>query len=159
VFINACVLHGDADRFCFAQLVNKVTGRIVQVGGLRCRPEEYLLSMLPGTHTMNFATWEGLYCPFPVLTLERQKMFDLSCGDDRHLAGYERYIGRGFTVVDPDEAFVLDEVKRLRFIGDRYSFREGFSDSQDRPFYKRFRHVGQVRFRVTTNGIELLVKK
>lgn len=65
-----------------------ISGILVQLVVLRDVPLPYVLGTFWATHLMNFATWEGVYCVFPRLTLNygmlvlhhKQEAYDIYCG-------------------------------------------------------------------------------
>jgi hypothetical protein len=75
-----------------------------------------------GTHLMNFATWNGIYCLFPETTLNH-KMVVLDSLEEVERFSYDYFVGRGFSHVSVDgvqdlaefgnERTVFDEVTRM----------------------------------------------
>jgi hypothetical protein len=71
-----------------------------------------------GTHLMNVATHEGVYCPFPKSTLERRQMAVSIEGRISEVKALFKYLGRGFSRVSRDEKSRIEEFAEGRVLSD-----------------------------------------
>ncbi|KAK9577977.1 hypothetical protein V6Z92_008670 [Aspergillus fumigatus] len=100
-------------------------GTLVQIVVLRQDPVRYILEMFWGTHLMNFATWEGVYCLFPETTL-KHKMVVLHSREEAELSAYDKYCQRGFLRVRRKEVEDIGEFRGERDVYDHLTCRVGF---------------------------------
>lgn len=111
--------------------VNGQNGRRLQLIVIFQEPIEFIVTSFYGTHVMNVADWKGAYCLFPHITLEGQVMYLFHLKQRRELLGFDKYIGRGFSVPDNREVVMNSgELKAVRRVGDSFSRKLCFSGEQ-----------------------------
>jgi hypothetical protein len=94
-------------------------------------PIHFVVASFYGTHVMNVANWRGAYCLFPRTTLEEGKIYLFSMTRRLELQAFDKYVGRGFTLVGDrrvEEQF--EELTAVRRVGDAFSRKLGFPDVQ-----------------------------
>ncbi|KAH1805959.1 hypothetical protein KXX35_009988 [Aspergillus fumigatus] len=90
---------------------------VVRVVVSRYDPVQYIMGSSWGTHLMNFATWNGIYCLFPEATLSG-RMVVLDGFEDVAQSSYEAFVGRGFSRVEVGQVRELAEFKSERMVFD-----------------------------------------
>jgi hypothetical protein len=82
------------------------------------------------THMFTFATWEGIYCLYPEITLERRQFVPLTGRRDPR---FFTWLNRGFGFVEAESVSQLGEWQKRRSTDDRYTLRIGFSRTREVP--------------------------
>jgi hypothetical protein len=103
------------------------TGVRLALYATSCEPLQHVVSLAWSTHLMNIATWEGIYCPFPQVTLRDRRMFVLREPDANELQVYDHYLSCGFMRIPSEEVARASPFGKDRWIGDVDSERRGFT--------------------------------
>lgn len=83
-----------------------------------CEPVRYVIRNAWSTHLMNIATWEGIYCPFPKLTLDECRMVLLRRPTLEELQLFGEYYDFEYSKMSLCVAMQRREVSADRSIGD-----------------------------------------
>lgn len=105
---------------------------------------DYFLYVCPGTISMNIATSDGLYCPYPRLMASQKCLFQIV--EDADLITFQMYSDRGYSLVSYGDVCLLDEVRQRRSYLDRFTMFISFSGCHDSSSLLR------TEFRVSQGG-------
>jgi hypothetical protein len=145
--------NGDGQSECvFAYENNGIRCKVWMIV-TECDPLEHIMRTAWGTPVLNIATWEGMYCLFPEITLGQRQMvvrFKLNEGE---LRAYDLYAARGFRRVRYDQVRDEQWTDKARFFGDDDTVRVGFSQTPD--LVERLDDV-DLRLSVTALGLAVV---
>lgn len=114
-------------------------------------PLHYVMLKSWSTVIMNIATWESIYCLFPVSTLDNRHMVTIKATTHAELEAHDKYLQRGYTDVHYEDVSGLGEFRSKRTVGDDWTRRVMFSGQQAEPEPT----VSQADFFTTREGVKI----